>query len=528
MGQRVSNTMFNPARCDHQPPGHRYGAPNSGSSASLDREMGTGRHSLSLLVAVLALGHACAAPPRTPRTDVAAPTRTHSDIANVKPAPEGVEGPPLAASSAEVVSPFHVVLESRSSPPTVSTLEGAAIVVEFAERDGGVSRAHVITEAGMTEQPFLLDGLREQAKSFGFPPNAAVPGRGGTLGFSGRYPEAIVRGFSTGADAPGACCSVTERWTKDQFVTVVEHASFPAWDSCDVRFYPFHVRWPNGIELWERLDCTDAGRHSTLFRDPDGKQRALRQRQHAKECGGQPRLAGAMSGVALPDGELLLAGLDCRTRRVTSEHFAGGATRSTLIELPGSPGEIYTGHVASSDPILWVQTGNGEVLLGFPAFVGQAPVRPYLARFDGKSWTDLSPPAATGLPIDFGRLADHGLWLLTRPVDFSATPEVQLWFDSSGAGSVYAEVFGPSGAHFNDEERMYWAHGQPFYPVTMSDGSQGLMLYGARGWESLPLPTRCDSCGSAPVTLQNLGFLGDEPVVALGAESCGCVARLRE
>jgi hypothetical protein len=412
----------------------------------------------------------------------------------------------------------------------MSTLKGAIVVVKYGHAQGKPSVAYSVTEGGVHEEPWLIAGLREQAQAWGFVKNDADQSIPGSVGFDGSFPAGVTRGYHVGGDAPGACCSVGEIWVKDhwQAEPARDEYVYAAWESCDVQPYPSHLRWSNGAELWERVECTKRGKRSVMFRDPEGRQRSPRQRQHDARCGGEPRLEGAMSGVALPDGGLLLAGNDCRTHSATTEYFPQGALRSKLIALPGKPGPIYSGHVATSDPVWWHRAEGGEVYVVFPAASGKLPPRPYMARFDGKTWKDLSPPtSASGIPTSFGAMPDGSLWLSTTPSHSPEGVRSQLWFDRSGKGDRYEEILATLNVDIGESGPWESPRGEPWL-LAVDEGNRSSLLHHATdGWKLLPLPTTCASCRPGRrVSLNNLTFLGDAPVLALGGEACGCVARL--
>lgn len=445
--------------------------------------------------------------------------------------------PPPRTTSTASLKPMETARDAdrfvevfRTSRGTVSlvTLEGAVILVLHDPSGQTLIPAYSLSAAGLRAESWLLSGLVEQSRAWGFRVSNSAEVLPGRVEFAGNYPVRITRSYGVGGDAPGACCSVTQSYENGSWTEAHSVGEpFLNWTPCAGRPFPANVRWPNGVELWECFECTAHGTRSILFRDRDCSKRAQRQRQHLAQCGGEPRLSGSMSPVALADGGLLTVGNDCRTNQASFELFSGGALSSIIAPLPGKPGSLSYGFVAASDPVLWAKGTAGQWTVAFPSDDGEHLTRPYVARFDGRRWTDISPLETSGVPVDLGYLPDGKVWLLVEPVESGPCASRRFLVNDAGANSKYNDVLSQLGGCMADGGLWFSLAREPWLLMAGEDGDQSLVHRRDDGaWEGLQVPHTCQVCAQSNARVGGIAFLDNQPIIALVGNECACVLRV--
>jgi hypothetical protein len=134
------------------------------------------------------------------------------------------------------------------------------------------------------------------------------------------------------------------------------------------------------------------------------------------------RVMGRFPGVPLSDGGLLYVGPDCETGIAKAEFWQTGAVRSRLMELPDHPLGPYLPHVLADEQVTYLVRSPKDVVVGFKSTdTDHSPLGTYIAAFDGKGWTNLSPPVEGEL-LELHGAADGTLWLIV-----SSGTDNQVW-----------------------------------------------------------------------------------------------------
>lgn len=397
-------------------------------------------------------------------------------------------------------SAFRPWLRTNAELTLYRIERGVAVLLVATDADSlTLTPGYVLNDQGLREEPRLLPGLEME------PPNrrSATPGvlLRGRVSLTGAWPGKA--GAHVDLMPQGGCagCFSEYEWNGSRWVDA-KPAILPSWQSgwTDVPASTVHFR--NGVTFWEQFDSGG----SIFFLDPHGRQRALRQRTPApRECEGPTRLDDRFSGVALDDGSLIGVGIDCRTGVASVEHWAGGATKSRVSELPGHPhGVVRMGNF--EDPVRYEVRSSTDVVLAFTLDGHQDPnanVRPYVAAFDGKAWSELPFPS-TGSIRDFVRAADGSIWMLTLADVF------ELWrYPGVGvAGAVWTQLWtGGSATLLLDRLKMPWLRTEE----SVIDCTQVTLV-------SHTMP-RCED-GKAQYRVDGLDFTSaGKPVVAATCES---------
>lgn len=202
-----------------------------------------------------------------------------------------------------------------------------------------------------------------------------------------------------------------------------------------------------------------------------------------KDC--KTQVLGHASLVTLPSGELLGLGRACQPGMAYSAYMMGGlggplaverwpkGARKAMVEvLPNSAGlkdlmPPYALHVV----------GPAEVF----ALVNVAEKNPYLARWDGKTWTDVSPAEMREPVAALWRTRDGATWL---------AGETKL---GRLEGAKWTS-FTPPG----DTGRFEWVERAPDDTFWLRRKAELWHLDAAEKWESVPLPEGRDGQALVP------------------------------
>lgn len=312
-------------------------------------------------------------------------------------------------------SALHVAFETTAPWLDVHVVGSAAILVEARKSPRqAIAPPYLLTDDGVRSAPELFAGLPI--------PSRDAPGRakGMRIGeIHGSWPdlERLV-GFEFSSLGP----MIPYRWAQDRWQP--RPRPRPAWYN-DKRIDRFESHWRDDCWLYERYDpATGRGRFEL-----SGCGAAPTPRRAIAPPGcrciptelpapvdpdppSQHHVCGPFRGAPLPTGELIGWGISCRTGKLAVERWPAGAAQSVVEELPNSGVFDYVQHEATSAQEIYLYGSIRSSRL-LPLHVKPPPAPPrraYVARFDGKKWTDLSPQSLES-PTLLHRLANGETWL---------------------------------------------------------------------------------------------------------------------
>ena len=136
----------------------------------------------------------------------------------------------------------------------------------------------------------------------------------------------------------------------------------------------------------------------------------------------------------LPDQSLLNVGVHCRDEYLSVEHWAAGKTKATVTRLPGAGAYFKPPHPldGANELAIRVRVLSADDMYVATDIVAGDGARRYVAHFDGRAWSDVSPAAdantdvAKGETLRFDAAKDGRLVL---------SLDDQLWIRESGAPS---------------------------------------------------------------------------------------------
>jgi hypothetical protein len=313
---------------------------------------------------------------------------------------------------------LHVWLVTKGIISLVPAKEGTLVLLS-GDTEYTVAPGYLLDEQGLREEPSLFAGLPVAADP---PPSNAVYPTGtvlfGSVSISGEWPRKATLILH---NAPNACdgCWDQYTWRKQRWALDPKPPRLPVWDDMGRGIIGSLVEFSNGTKLWQKFHMLEgvdypAGK-VTFYKDPYGRERASRQRQVGpSKCGGGARVMGHFAGIPLSDGGLLHVGPDCETGVAEVEFWQKGAVRSQVTALPDRPLGPFLEHPLSESGVFYLVRSPKDMVVGFTTVdAAQSPLGTYVAAFDGKAWTNLSPPAA-GRMRDLQEAADGTLWMVVE------------------------------------------------------------------------------------------------------------------
>jgi hypothetical protein len=372
------------------------------------------------------------------------------------------------------------------------------MVIPEAEDRFAVAPGYVVTHDTIQEDPLLLAGLPHDS---GEPSPQRPQGTrlGGRVSIRGNWPVSALLSLDTMPQGGCAGCIEEYTWAHDHWSPLGIPDERPNWwrrGDGDPR--PFRFLYPDGSSVWELYEGTLRER-ATFYADPEGKQRARRQRALSiPGCRGRLRVTGRFEGVGFADGGLLGVGADCKTGIATVERWVEHRPTSEVRELPGKP-ELHVQRLVGL--VEFDARSSADVLVAFTSWNPQrATPRPYVAHFDGKRWIDLSPPH-TGELGWIRRLSDGSL-LMRAETLLLRHPMTSL------SPTAWTDIPTPSTAEFTNETdiiedpRGHLWLGSPKSVFEHVDES----------WKQYPLPP-CPGDREAPKAARFAPVLGSQIVV---------------
>jgi hypothetical protein len=442
--------------------------------------------SLALGLVVLACGPTV--PPASP------PAGTASATPSAAPPPDGSATPASAPPAAEAPSPFFPVAVRGAELRYFALAHGGALF------DGDrLSRPLLIDEKGARREPKLFEGLEHKGEG---PENAFV-----VYGLSGDWPRAGTLSINLPGDRGGT--DLDFHWNGS---TWLQAKSEPLGDMpTEVANVYFQggvlgrARW-EGRSIFYLLDTTPDGEltyQRFVLGKGGGKAPVI-----ARGSGACPtRLVGYAAFQNLSTGDLLGIGKLCTAAAdytyypqtgpgaLAVEWWPKGQRKPGVNELPGSAGKGSVVHgnlglIEVSPADLFVQA----------TFLGEGDaVVPYVAHWDGKAWSDVSPPAKSAIS-EMWLDRDKVPWILTTRELFRRRGDGWERLAPEGAtGPLELRTTAPDGT--------LWAR----------SGEDLWHLTAARTWEKVSLPR---SPAGERAVVQSLAWMGGDMLV-IGKTSAG-------
>lgn len=416
---------------------------------------------------------------------------------DVPPAPTAPTAPaaaPTATATAQAEPP------EAPSPLFPIVVNGSPTLRFFALAKGGVvidgdwmSRPYRIDETGAHREPRLFDGIKGEG-----PQNAFL-----VYGVSGDWPRSGSMSINLPGDRGGTDVDLV--WNGSSWAKAPQQpmGDMPK-EVIRAHYLGGHLggaRWGKR-SLYYLITSTDDGPQIPKFvlgGKGAGKPPAI-----AKGSGGCPtRLVGYSQMANLSSGEMVGIGKLCTgpddytyytqtgPGALAVERWAKGSGKSTVAELPGSAGKGGLGMGAAG----FLEVSPAEIFAYANLGDGDAAT-PYVARWDGKTWTDVSPKAPQAV-TSMWLGADKTIWIELKG-------ELDRWkgdgWERAAPAGVSAEIQGR------------WA---------APDGTQwvrfgkDLWHLGANGvWEKLVMPRE----GKVRLVAKSVAWMGDQMmIVADGA-----------
>ncbi|APR80052.1 Hypothetical protein A7982_05399 [Minicystis rosea] len=331
-----------------------------------------------------------------------APTTTSVAAAPVVPAATAS----AAVEPPEAPSPFHPVVVNGANSLRVYPLAKGIVAIngEF------LSRAMLVDARGARFEPRLYEGVEGVGEEHAF----------AVYSVSGDWPRSGL--LSTNLPGERGGTDIDYTWNGSKWIRAKDQ---PLADMPETVVHMYYAgvllgraKW-GARSLYYILDSKNDGpAFPKLVLGGKGAGKPPTVTLGSGDC--PTKLAGYAHFTNLAAGDLVGVGKLCTGAgdythmaevgpgALAVEHWPRGATKSTVRELPGSAGkgtlmhgQAHIHEISATD--LYVRatfTGEGDV------------PTPYVAHWDGKAWTDISPEGKTaveGLWVDAGKV----LWVRT-------------------------------------------------------------------------------------------------------------------
>jgi len=361
----------------------------------------------------------------------------------------------------------------------VFELDNSLAVIAPAAGQGTVRRAFAVDRERILEEPRIVQTLPA----------------GPVVSLRGDWPRKAR--IVVDVDPAGHHCSRSFNWNGSTWTEDPCDAACCLEGRGPLRWYEpvpgglrhYRTPWVGGRTLWETYE--HGAERSTFYDDHNGKARAKIQRSRCSD-GVASRVRGRFSGRALPSGAVVGVGPDCQTDVVSVEHWAPGAATSIVSPLPGSPKGVITNPLFAAPTVGFVVHGRDDLYVSFEEDTGATLSRPYVAHFDGTTWSHLAfaePGQLQALHV----LNDGSVCMATH--DFKRW---RLWHHPGARRSGDWTDETPSGVFTAGGEDFYSTYEDPDHRLWFL----GIDAVGVRtdgGWTTYRMPPADPSQGSMPL-----------------------------
>lgn len=342
--------------------------------------------SSSLLVwLVIAVLGACSEP-KTPIANNAPSASTTNSSTPPDPIASNSAAPAVTTPPAPP-SPFHVVSRKVLS---VFPLENTTLIL-------GPGLGRLEQDGSMSFDPALMRGIEPRPAMMASEVQVA----------GGRWPDLAFAAMTVPYGRTGL--SEVYQWQKDHWQNV--HRTDQSWGLHRVFSYT-----NNSALLVEKAYMMIGYKLKVV--STGSKPRTIKVTQANQTKVGFAESKVAMSGVdVLPDGNIFVVGSDAEVEgniRDLLLEKVDPTGKTTIEVLPGSRKDQFVSSWEEDGARIYMANTTdgwiaGEWFMPQPK-AGDKPMGPYLAHFDGKKWTEVTPPSTTGRFRLGGKDAKGNVW----------------------------------------------------------------------------------------------------------------------